>query len=579
MHVLRVLAGPNQGAVIRLPPDEPQLIGRSSEALPISDTAVSRRHAELTPDRGSWFVRDLDSANGTFVNGVAIVSRTPLAPGDELRVGSTTFLFSAEPEQVGESPIKLLDGDEIEDAVTSRIPADQGPGGRGGASGGTTGTTGTTAGGAAAGAATEDALRLAQEHLRVIYALTEITSSALTKEDLLTRALDLLFREFNPERGFILLQPEGSTRLIPAAVRYRVRPRTADEGHIPVSRTIIQHVLSRGEGILATNAMSDARFRSGDSVREYGIRTAICVPLRSGRSVLGALHIDSSVANFQWGDAELRLANHLGQHLGLALEGVELVRGMMIRERLAAMGETVANLSHSIKNILQGLRGGADAVELALERQDLAGAREGWPIVSRNLGRILSLTLNMLAWSKPRTLDLELTAVRPLFEEIASLVRPECERRGIRLTLDIEESMPPVPMDVNAIHQALTNLVTNAIDAVADRRGAIVLQARFDLARESAELSVADNGPGVPPEIREEMFEPFVTSKGQRGTGLGLAVSRQIVEEHGGAIGVQSEAGKGSVFTLVLPLAFPEDEKGRTAVPRPGIDVLEGELE
>ncbi len=566
MHVLRVLAGPNQGAVIRLPPDEPQLIGRSSEALPISDTAVSRRHAELTPDRGSWFVRDLDSANGTFVNGIAIVSRTPLVPGDELRVGSTTFLFSAEPERVGESPIKLVDGDEIGDIVAVRIPADQALGG-------------PAIGAIGASGASGDALRLAGEHLRVIYALTEITSSALTKEDLLTRALDLVFREFNPERGFIILQPEGSTRLIPAAVRYRTRPRTVDEGHIPVSRTIIQHVLSRGEGILATNAMNDDRFRSGDSVREYGIRTAICVPLRSGRSVLGALHIDSSVANFQWGDAELRLANHLGQHLGLALEGVELVRGMMIRERLAAMGETVANLSHSIKNILQGLRGGADAVELALERQDLASAREGWPIISRNLGRILSLTLNMLAWSKPRTLDLELTAVRPLFEEIASLVRPECERRGIRLTLDVDEAMPPVPMDVNAIHQALTNLVSNAIDAVDDRRGAIVLRARFDGARESAELSVADNGLGVAPEIREEMFEPFVTSKGQRGTGLGLAVSRQIVEEHGGAIGVQSETGKGSVFTLVLPLALPEDEKGRTAIPRPGIDVLEGELE
>ncbi|MFO0873495.1 MAG: HAMP domain-containing sensor histidine kinase, partial [Phycisphaerales bacterium] len=118
-----------------------------------------------------------------------------------------------------------------------------------------------------------------------------------------------------------------------------------------------------------------------------------------------------------------------------------------------------------------------------------------------------------------------------------------------------------------------------ALDAVRDRTGRIVLRGRHVPQRDSVELSVEDNGPGVAAEIRDQIFEPFVSTKGQRGTGLGLAVTRKIAQEHGGAIGVQSEPGKGSVFTIVLPLSQPDLEKGKTHAPRAGVDVLEGRLE
>lgn len=564
MHVLHVLQGPNEGARLVLPPNEPQLIGRSSEALPIADHAVSRRHAELTPDGGRWYVRDLDSANGTYVNGHAIDARIELRPGDELRVGSTVLRFATEPDVPKDNPIRLLGPEELDHSVSDRVGPDEPL---------------IQARPDLVLGETHDGLKLASEHLRVIYELSALTATALTADELLPRVLELVFREFSAQRGFVLLRPEGTTRLEPAAVRYRERPRSRDEGRIPVSRTIVEHVLANAEGILATNAMNDARFRAGDSVREYGIRTAICVPVRGGRTVMGVIHIDSSIADFSWSEPELRLMTHIGQHVGLALEGIQSVAAMMRRERLAAMGETVANLSHSIKNILQGLRGGADAVELALRRDDVAAAREGWPIVSRNLDRILSLTLNMLAWGKPRELDIELVVVEPLLREVAELMQPRCAQRGVSIAIACDRSMPPVPMDANAMHQALMNLVANALDEVRDRTGRIELRARHLPQRDAIELSVEDNGPGVAPEIRDHIFEPFVTTKGQRGTGLGLAVTRKIADDHGGAIGVQSEPGKGSVFTIVLPLTLPEQEKGKTQAPRPGVDTLVDRLE
>lgn len=562
MHVLRVIDGPDAGAEFRLPPDEPQLLGRSSEALPITDQSVSRRQAELTPDGGRWWVRDLESANGTLLNGRAIDGRVELRHGDEIRCGATLLRFSSEPDEPADSPIRLLGPEEMDDAVTSRVGPEEPP-----------------LGVQTKDSAEENALRLAAEHLRVIYEVAAITASALTAAELLPRVLGLVFKEFKPQRGFVLLQPEGSSRLIPAAVRHGRAPRTGDEGHIPVSRTIVNHVLQRGEGILASNAMNDDRFRSGDSVREYGIRTAICVPVRSGRRTLGVIHIDSAVADFSWGEGELRLMNHIGQHVGLALDGAELIQSAVQRERLAAMGETVANLSHSVKNILQGLRGGADAVELAINREDLAAARQGWPIVSRNLDRILQLTLNMLAWSKPRALDIELVTVGPLLREVVELVESQARRRGVELVVDIETAMPPIPMDAGAMHQALVNLVTNAIDAAPERTGRVTLRARHQPAQESAEISVSDNGPGLPPEVQQRLFEPFLSTKGQRGTGLGLAVTRKIAQEHGGAVGVESERGRGATFAIVLPLSAPHEDMGQTHMPRPGVDELEGELE
>jgi signal transduction histidine kinase len=356
-------------------------------------------------------------------------------------------------------------------------------------------------------------------------------------------------------------------------VRYKVRPRTLDEGRIPVSRTIIRHAMGRGEGVLSTNAMNDTRFQSGDSVRDYGIRSAICTPIVAGSRRLGVINIDSQLADFTFTEQQLRLLNAIGQHTGLSLLTTEATEARMASERLAAIGETVASLSHSIKNIMQGLRGGADAVELALNKGDVAMAREGWPILARNLDRILTLTSNMLAYARRRQPELELTDLHALVREVASLLSPQCDRKRAALMLDLDESMPPLPIDAGGIHQALTNVVGNAIDAVPARRGAITVRTAFSPERHEATIVVLDNGPGIPETQRERIFEAFTSTKGQRGTGLGLAVTRKIVEEHGGRIGLACDAGGGTTMTIVLPSDRGDLDASDTKLPKP----LEGD--
>ncbi|MFO0492487.1 MAG: ATP-binding protein [bacterium] len=562
--VLNIIQGPDKGRVFELPDNEPQLLGRSSEALPITDNTVSRRHAELTPDAGEWYIRDLGSQNGTQVNGVRIEERVRLKAGDQVRVGVTLLTFGRT-ERKPASPVRLLAGDKMDTSIERSILSNEDSvilvldkALEGSSAGGL-----SSGGGAAGGSAATS--------LRALYRLSALVSTLPEKEQLLDGVLELVFAELAPERGCIVLVEDGVP--VPAVVRF-ASPRGVGKRigkgdgkrtpeTIDISTTILQHALGRGEGVLSTNAMSDPRFRKGDSVQRLSIRSAMCVPVRSGQRTFGAIYIDSSVGSANFTAERLALMNAIGQQTALALVIGELMAQKLQTERLATMGETVAMLSHSIKNILQGLRGGADVVEMGLRKDDLKVSRGGWPILKRNLDRIIGLTMNMLAYSRPRTLELELVKLAPMLDDCASLLAEQCRVRGVVLLIDADPEMPPVPLDAGQMHQAMMNLLSNAVEAVDARVGVVTVRAGFVpqrgqegkvQARGEARVDVYDNGPGIPAEIQRRIFEPFFTTKGIRGTGLGLVVTKRIVEQHGGRVVLKSELGKGTTFSVILPV-------------------------
>ncbi len=531
MLVLKIIDGPDKGKRFDVPDWEPQLIGRSSEALKISDQTCSRRHAELTPDDGEWYVRDLGSANGTYVNGRRISSnRVRLQLGDLIRAGSTVFAFGARRYGGVNNPVRALQDEFMDAVVEQRFESNDD----------------------SMIMAVPDPAAAAQEHLRIIYELTRITTQTVDRESLLEFVMELIFDEFEPERGFILIQERPDDKPEPTVVKYRTPPRSQDEGQIHVSRTIVAHVMSRGEGVLSSNAMKDRRFSAGDSVRNYAIRSAICVPIRYHDHTYGVIHIDTSLKNYTFSDSQLRLLTAIGQHVGLALSNLALYEQQLQSARLAAVGETVASLSHSIKNILQGLRGGADVVGRALKKKDLGLAEGGWDILSRNLDRIYALTMNMLTYSKQRQVEIELTKLSMLLQDVIALVQPQCDRRGIVLMTDYDPDMPPIPLDPGMMHQALMNLLINSIEAVEPTTGIITLRCDYDMVDDAILIHISDNGPGIPESERSRIWLPFHSTKGLRGTGLGLAVTRKIVEEHGGQISFESTEGEGATFTIRL---------------------------
>jgi signal transduction histidine kinase len=304
--------------------------------------------------------------------------------------------------------------------------------------------------------------------------------------------------------------------------------------------------------------MADKRFSGGDSVQNMRIRSALCVPIKYKDTIFGVIHVDSQIVNYTFTEDQLRLLTAVGVHTGLALANAQLYATQLQRERLAAVGQTVASLSHSVRNIIQGLQGGADVVELGLRKKSMKVVSGGWGIVSRNLDRIHSLTINMLAFAKQRTLDREMANINSLLDEVVALAQNQYDDKKVALITDLDQNMPPMPLDSSGIHQSILNLLNNALDAVETKKGVVSLRSEFDDRHLCAQISISDNGMGISAETRKHLFEPFHSTKGLRGTGLGLVVTKKIIDEHGGSIRVQSAPAKGTTFTVTIPVKGEE---------------------
>ena len=226
-------------------------------------------------------------------------------------------------------------------------------------------------------------------------------------------------------------------------------------------------------------------------------------------------------------------------------------------ERMAAVGKTVAGLAHYIKNILNGLRGGGYVINSAIEKGNLALISQGWDMVERNVDQISTIVLDMLTYSTDRKPRYEDVDPNELVEEVLELMEQRAKAANVQLKKDLTPDLPPVPMDRTGIHRALLNLVSNAIDActlegIMESKGAV--RVRTDRPEGwGVRFEVQDNGTGIRQETRDRLFSDFFTTKGYKGTGLGLPVTQKVVKEHGGELTFESEANQGTTFTLLLP--------------------------
>jgi signal transduction histidine kinase len=221
-------------------------------------------------------------------------------------------------------------------------------------------------------------------------------------------------------------------------------------------------------------------------------------------------------------------------------------------ERLAAAGEAVAYLSHHIRNILQGMQGGADVVEMSIKRGSMDSVVSGWGMVRRNLDRIYLLALNMLTFSKDRQPKIETVQINRVIEDVVSLAQHKATERHVILLTELEE-MPPIPIDEGGMHQVIHNMVLNAIDAMHDTGGRIMISTKYQVSPPQVTVTVSDTGPGIPDDQIGSIFDPFHSSKGHGGTGLGLAAAKKIVSELNGQIRVETKVGEGTSFHITLP--------------------------
>ena len=543
---LFVIQGRNQGGRYDLATQPGAVtIGREAgNVVQLDDNEVSRRHAEIRHVGDGFVVGDLRSSNGTFVNDRK-VERAELAGGDRIRVGRTVLLYAA--SQADEeaaalvdivSPASQADGSRIvrtmrdDDSIMLAAPE----------------------------AAQGRWLSRARSNVQVMYRTALAVSHTLDIDELLGRVLELVFEWVAADRGCVMLRDPESGEL---RVKSRRDRHEGAGGSLAISRTILDYVLDNGEGVLTSDAQEDDRFASGNSVVRTGVREAICVPLQGRYGTVGVIYVDTTTplaatlesGGRRFSDEHLKLMIAIGHQAALAVEDTTYYSGMVQAERLAAVGQAIATLSHHIKNILQGIRGGSYLVDAGLDKGDDALLRKGWDIVRRNQDKISSLVMDMLSFGKEREPDPVPGDLGEVVGEVVETVQQRADEAGIAIRWEPPAAMPLLVFDPEGISRAVLNVITNALDAVEGRAAPeVTISAEADADAGLARVTVADNGPGMKPETLAGIFDLFVSTKGARGTGLGLPVSRKILREHGGDIRAASEPGRGSRFVLEFPL-------------------------
>lgn len=554
MARLLILKGNDEGRQFDLGDDVVGVGRDASNAIRLHDTEASRKHAEFRPVEGGFQVVDLNSANGTFVNNRR-VNKTMLQAGDRVTVGQTVFVFGVDSRTniplAGElaqriSMIARGGSDLLGSAIIKTIGESEG------------------SRILAQPERTSPWLQNQLANLTILYEVSQAISHILDVPQLLQKLLELSFRSIPADRGAALLTvPKGDPQ--PVAVHWRKGGEHPDK--FLLSQSIVEHVLRERQGVLLSDAARDERFNRGQSVVTLGIREVICVPMKGRHETLGVLYLDTqlspreaaeqtTVAGKFNGD-HLALAIAIGHQAALAVEETRYHQALVEAERLAAVGQTIAALSHHIKNILQGLRSGSDILKMGFEQKNDKLIQQGWRVAEKNQAKIYDLVMDMLSYSKDRIPNVEPTDLNAMIDDVVDLLQPRAAELGVTIEKAQTPDLPPVLADGEGIHRALVNLVGNAIDAVEGRPEPKVTVGTRTASDGFVHIVVLDNGCGIAAERIPEMFKVFVSTKGSRGTGLGLPVSQKILREHGGDLIVQSQVDVGSKFTMKLPMKSP----------------------
>ncbi|HJR05598.1 MAG TPA: ATP-binding protein, partial [Methylomirabilota bacterium] len=233
-------------------------------------------------------------------------------------------------------------------------------------------------------------------------------------------------------------------------------------------------------------------------------------------------------------------------------------------DKLAALGTLSAGIAHEINNPIGIISSRVEVMMLEAEEDGLpAELRKDLEVILRHARRVATITQGLLSFARQSSGSRTAVNLNQVAEEMVQLVRKDMSRERIQVATKLDETVPAIVADPNAIGQVLLNLLTNARSAMSEG-GEITIETNHLVAARAVRLVVRDTGPGIPPDILPKIFDPFFTTKPE-GTGLGLAISHGIVHDHHGTLDVRSEVGRGSTFTLTFPIDAGPVDAGRGA--------------
>jgi signal transduction histidine kinase len=222
---------------------------------------------------------------------------------------------------------------------------------------------------------------------------------------------------------------------------------------------------------------------------------------------------------------------------------------------MAAVGQTVAGLAHGVKNLITSLEGGMYMLKSGITKGNVERLQKGVEMLARNTDRISTFVRSFLSFAKGRQIQAQLNAPADIAKEVVESYAVKAQEHGIELRNQSIDPLDPAPIDYESMHECLTNLVGNAIDACrfSDKKDPCHVTLRTFDEDGAIIYEVIDDGSGMDYEVKKKVFTTFFTTKGLGGSGLGLLMTKKIIQEHGGKIEMESELGQGTTFRIRLP--------------------------
>ncbi len=576
---LRVLSGDLQGQVFRI--DHELIVGRSTTcAVFVPDRRISREHSRFVLEGDDLYVEDLQSHNGTFVNGQRI-ERIQLFHGDLVRLGTSQFAVEAyrrydsasmrviqdemplhprlvRPVQPISTRLDSLNAAALFDAIgaseTDRFPS----------------------------AEKLEKLRQQTRNFAILHEISKALQPIAELGDMMPGLMDLVLQVVNGDRGAVVLLDEDGD-LVPRTVRYRdgTGP-TSPEAELTLSKTVADWVLKERCGVITADASSDERFSAAESVVLNNLRSLLVVPVQVGERLLGLIQVEHNRTLEGFDENDLHLMMVIASMLGIAIENIDMTHAreraivqlqaaqeqllatqerLVVSERMGMLGRLASGIAHEVKNHLSPFMLADMIARKYQEDQEIQEAAE---LMLEAQQRILSLVDEIRSFAAGG-----LTSVNIAPHDLASVIEGvlrflRCDRAVKLADIRFEPAERPIVfMDAHRIRQVLINLIRNAVDAVQPTGGKIDIQ--LSTTADHAVVQVNDNGRGIPADLASRVFEPFFSTKGDKGLGLGLDISRQIMLAHSGTLTFESTEGEGTTFRMSLPLTSVDPE---TALPQ-----------
>jgi two-component system, NtrC family, sensor kinase len=419
---------------------------------------------------------------------------------------------------------------------------------------------------------TEEALERALFQKRVDHRETLVRSSKemvsiVDIEQLSNGLVKTVARALGTEKAslYLLEEAKGAYNL---KARIGVNKEQYEEGTLLRDDPIVQELQNNREGIVKEE-LEIAREDMGAQrvVERMGqLEAEISVPISSKEKLIGILNLGHKEEKEIYSSEDLELLSTLANQAAIAIENARLYENLKQSQdtlrradRLSSLGLLTAGLAHEIRNPLVAIR---TFTQLLPERYDDAEFREGFQgLALKEVDRICGLINDLLSFARPSRPNIAEESMNDVVDGIARILETEAKEKGVEITRDFALNLPRVWIDREQMKQVFMNLILNAIQAMGEG-GSIFISTRLTSRNDTGhagqfvQVEVRDTGVGIPPENIEHIFDPFFTSK-EEGSGLGLSISHQIVQEHGGYVTVESKVGVGTTFFINLPIGKP----------------------